>query len=222
MMWGVSPFLVKQLETEGVRVLEILWDLDEDNIEDYENDYGIKLSENLLFNADDISSEGIDPNEPGNIEIQGFFAKFIHWVLTGNEDANTLSGEKVSDFTVREEVISEKSWSLVNALVGTKRVKDAEDYVASYLSPVETKNISLALAKIGGEDFEVRCKTFFSASKERRFVVAGTEIHNQRQYMQMTDVIDISDVEEFVQSELIPLYSKASEMGYGILIAWSI
>jgi Domain of unknown function (DUF1877) len=124
------------------------------------------------------------------------------------------------DFIVREVVIGENSWCLVNALVGAKKVRDSDDYVASYLSPEETKNISLALAKVENEDFKVRCMTFFSESNQKQIVVNGDEITQQwytRQY-----VADISEAEEFIKSELIPLYSKASEQQYGILIGWSI
>ena len=195
LIWSVSPSLIQQLETEGVAAFEIFWNADEDfNIEDC----GIELSEALKLNAEGISNEGIVADERGTIEIQGRFANFIHWVLTGKEDASTLYGKTVVEFMVREEVIGENSWCLVNALVGSKKVRDAADYVASYLNPEETKNISLALAKIGSEDFELRCNTLIN------------------------DVVDISEVEEFIKSELIPLYSNASEQKYGILIAWSI
>ena len=54
----------------------------------------------------------------------------------------------------------------------------------------------------------------------KKIVVTGDEITQQwytRKY-----VADISEAEEFIKSELIPLYSKASEQQYGILIAWSI
>jgi hypothetical protein len=219
LIWSVSPSLIQQLETEGVAAFEIFWNADEDfNTEDCD----IKLSEALKLNAEAISNEGIVSYERGNIEIQGAFAQFAHWVLTRNEDVSTLNGETALGFMVCEEVIGENSWCLVNALVGSKKVRDAEDYVASYLNPEETKKISLALAKIGSEDFKVRCNTFFSESKERQFVVTGTEIHKQRQYIEINDIVDISEVEEFVKLELIPLYSNASEQGYGILIGWSI
>jgi Domain of unknown function (DUF1877) len=215
LMWSVSPFLIQQLETEGVRALEVFWNADEDfDVEDY-------WSEALKLNAEAISNEGIDANERENIEIQGNWAGIIHSLLTGDDDDSTLTGTKDLDFIVREEVISENSWCLVNALVGAKKVRDSDDYVASYLSPEQTKNISLALAKIGNEDFDLRCNTFFSESKERRFAAIGDAIYEQV-YASKYIAADISEAEEFIKSELIPLYSKASEQQYGILIAWSI
>jgi hypothetical protein len=210
-MWSVSPFLIQQLETEGVRALEVFWN--DFDIEDY-------WSETLKLNAEAISNEAIKVREQENIEIQGNWAGLIHSLLTGDDDDSTLTGTKDLDFIVREEVIGENSWCLVNALVGAKEVRDSGDYIASYLSPEETKNISLALAKIENEDFKVRCMTFFCESKQKKIVVTGDEITQQwytRKY-----IADISEAEEFIKSELIPLYSKASEQGYGILIGWSI
>jgi hypothetical protein len=214
--------MIHHLEIEGVKAFEIFWNADEDfNTQDYEKDYGIKLSESLKINAKNISNEAMEANERESIEIQGGYADLVHCLLNGDDDCTTLYGDKTLDFIVREEVMGENSWCLVNALVGTNKVRDAEDYVASYLNPEETKNISLALTKIGDEDFEVRCNTLFSESKERRFVCTGDAIYEQV-YASKYNAGDISEVEEFIKSDLIPLYSSASEQGYGILIAWSI
>jgi hypothetical protein len=217
-IWSVSPFLIQQLETEGVAAFEIFWTSDEEfNIEDC----GSNLSEALKLNSEAISREGSAAYDRGNIEIQGGYAVLLHCLLNGDDDGSTLYGENPLEFVVREEEIGENSWCLVNALVGTKKVRDAQDYVASYLNPEETKNISLALAKIGGEDFELRCDTLFSESKERRFVATGDEIY-EKSYASRYITANVSDTEEFIKSELIPLYSNASKQKYGILIAWSI
>ena len=204
LMWNVSPFLIQQLEAEGVAVFEIFWDADEDfDIEDYCQDSDVDL------NIEAILEEAMVSEEREGIETQGRFAEFIHFLLTG-ENSRTLTGTSSLDFVVLEKEINNKKWFLTNALVG-KKVRDAEDYVASYWNPTETQEIFAALKKIEAtDDFKARYQAFSSSNKtvsSRLGVVMDSDLENAK---------------EFVSSELIPLYSDASERGNGILIGWSI
>ncbi len=206
LMWSVSPFLIQQLEIGGVVTLAVFFEADEDNedfeAEEFAQDFGIELSEIAKLNTTDIVKEAIAAEERNVIEIQGNYAEIIHFLLAG-DDFSTLAGVKSLDFIVREYIADESRCLLVNALVGSKKVKDAEDYVASYLSPTEVREISMALLKIEEENFKERCQVLFSPT------------------LSLTDY-ELAEAKDFIHSELIPLYSSASEQGYGILIAWSI
>jgi hypothetical protein len=209
LMWSVSPFLIQQLETEGVNAFEVFWNTDEDF-----EDEDIDLSDTAVA----ISKEAIAANMREGIEIQGGYAAIIHSLLA-NDVRDYGCGNPPLDFIIRKKEIDEKEWLLVNAFVGTKIVMGAEDYVASYFNPEEAQNIHLALVTIADEDFEMRCKTLFSLGNQSQIAITGSEIRKQGF---RAEIADIAEAEEFIKSELIPIYSYASQQGYGVLIAWSI
>ncbi len=219
LIWSISPFMIQQLESEGVMAFEIFWNADEEF--NPEEDLDIELSETVKLNAEAILQEAMNAEERACIEIQGGFASIVHFLLSGEDNSDTLTGPKAVDSVVWEETVNENIWLLVNALVGKQKVKAASDYIASFLTPEETQNVSVALTRIGTGDFEARSKDLSCKSQEKRVVVNDTEIHMQL-FGKRQEIALTSEAEEFINSELIPLYSSASKQGYGILIAWSI
>ena len=204
LMWTVSPFLIQQLEIGGVAAFEIFWDADEDSdIEDYSQDGNAEL------NIEAILNEAMVSEEREIIEIQGRFAELVHFLLTG-DNSRTLTSPGSLDFVVLEKEIDNKKWLLTTALAG-KDVRGAEDFAASYRNPTETQEICAALLAIEeANDFKERCEAL-SASNQSVLSMLDCVMNS-----------DLEDAKEFISSELIPLYSDASERGHGVLIGWSI
>ena len=201
---SVSPFLLQQIELEGVVALEIFEEADEDfELDDYVDDLELEFSENLRPNINTIVQEGVACNAQETIEIQGSFADAIHMLLIGNTDADTLTGRTIPDTLVTEEFVNDKTWQLANALVGLNKVTDADDYVASYLLPHEVQQISVALNTISHDDLNERIEALG---------LNDLNLSNAER----------AEAKEFISEELQSIYATATDKGYGILISWSI
>lgn len=226
LIWGVSPFMIQQLEAEGVTAFEIFTNANETfNLEEYARDTDSQLSAAMQANAAAVLNEGMSAGkENTTIEIQGDHATLLHFLLTGEKEDSGLMGREPLDFILREEISNESSWLLANALVGSKNVEDAEDYVASYLNPEEASKLSKALIEIGAEDLGARCRALASVRRGTQVIVTDTEIHLEEGRGRHTQSINefIVAAKDLIHSELIPLYVKASDRGHGILIAWSM